>query len=252
MSSIRMLRPTLAAVVLVTACAANPPPKDTTMHTEETESTPAEPLPTEPGLFPRWRKGDTWDVHYRVAVPNPAKSASPSPRFEEHDWRYAVDEIGPGGRVHVSALALDEDADVWRMVFDEHGALLELHAPRDDAAAPSGGPLVPLSPGAAWNLTPAWPGFPIRPGMLAFEGGALTQQVTTDGAAMTVTLVRRGSDAGVEVERTVVQRWEPERPWWSTVRIDQRTTWKGETYETLELEGRVTQWTLAVSAEGRP
>lgn len=237
---------------LITACAAHPPPQDATMHDEDAKQAPVEPLPTEPGSFPRWRKGDTWVVHYRVAVPNPAKSASPAPRFEEHDWRYTVDEITARGQAHVSALALDEDADVWRMVFGEHGELLELHAPRGDAAAPSGGPLVPLSAGVAWNLTPAWPEFPVRPGELTFEGGGLMQQVATDGAAMTVTLVRRENDAGVEVERTVVQRWEPGRPWWSTVRIDERATWKGQTQETLELEGWVTGWTLAVAPEGRP
>jgi hypothetical protein len=222
------------------------------MHDEEVDPTPTAPTPIEPSFFPPWRQGDSWEVRFRVAVPNPAKSASASLRFEEHDWRYSVDSVGSRGEVHVSALALDEDGEIWRMVFGKQGELLDLRAPRADAPAPAPGPFVSLSPGLAWGLTPSWPGFPVKPGALSFEEGALTQQVTTDGTAWTVTMVRRGTDAGTEVERTVMQQWDSDRPWWTAVRIERRTTWKGEVYETLELEGRVTKWALASDQGSRP
>lgn len=247
-----MLWPTLVTTVLVTACAANPPPKEPQMHDEEVDGTPTEPTPVEPRFSPRWRRGDSWVVRYRVAVPNPAKSASAPPRFEERDWRYTVDSVSPRGEVHVSALALDEDAEHWRMVFGKHGELLELEAPRADADAPTPGPFVHLSPAPAWGLTPSWPGFPVEPGALSLEQGALVQQVATDGATWTVTMVRRGVDAGTDVERTVVQRWDAERPWWTMVRIDRRTTWKGQVHDALELEGHVTSWELGSEEGARP
>ncbi len=251
MSSSRNHHRTLATFALTMACAANPPPaKDATMHHEEdeplpTEIAPAETTPTEPGWFPRWHEGDTWEVQYRVLMPSPRMSANPPPLFEEHDWRYTVDERTPTGRFHVSAVALGDYGDAWKMVYSEHGVLLEARAPREEVIVPGPGPLVPLGPDRLWRSSPEWPAFPLRPGTLSFEGGALTQEVTVDGGALTVTLVRRGEDLGADVTRTVVQRWEPDRPWWSTVRIDEHVTYEGRTFDTTELEGRVTSWTPA-------
>jgi hypothetical protein len=111
------------------------------------------------------------------------------------------------------------------------------------------GPFVVAGFNPADKLTSAWPKFPLQAGPLeAFEDGALTQQVTTNGDAFEVTIVRRAEEHGVPVERTVTQTWELGRPWWSSVTVQSRSTYKGETFEVLEVEGRVTSW----PARGEP
>lgn len=250
-----MRRPRFVVVLLAAlglACAANPSAKDATMQDADAESTPSAPPPVTPTLAPRWRTGDSWYVHYRVLVPTPAKSVTAPPSYEEHDWRYVVEEVDRDGRARLLATALDEDADTWTMVLDGDGVLRELRAPRGDAPEVGPGPLVPLEPGAAWNLSPAWPLLPIVPGERSFGEGDLTQRASVDGSSWTVVLERRGSASGMDVERTVVQRWDGDRPWWSTITIERRSTWKDETFVELELEGRVVTWGPVPAGEGNP
>ncbi|MEX1367557.1 MAG: hypothetical protein AB1Z98_30795 [Nannocystaceae bacterium] len=242
----------LAVLGLGLACAANPSAKDATMQDADAESTPSAAVPAKLALAPQWREGDGWDVRYRVLVPNPAKSADAPPLYEEHDWRYAVEKVEADGLVRISATSLEEDAETWRIALDEDGVLRELRAPRGDAPGLGVGPLVPLEPGAAWNLSPAWPVLPTEPGERSFGDGAVTQHVAVEGSTWTVTLTRRGQASGTETERTVMQRWDAARPWWSTMTIERRTTWKDETFEVVELEGRVMAWGTTAAAGGTP
>lgn len=233
--------PMLAAVAFAIACGVKPAPQETQTQEKSAEPQPGPSEPDEPTLIPSWVRGTCWEIRYRYLVPNPAKLRDPPPRHEETDWRYCVKDDA-GGRVRVTAVELDEYPRSWRMVFATTGELLELRPPDGRAPSMRPGPFVPSSPGLAWHLTPAWPAFPLRLGQQTFEQDALSQRIATDAAVWTITLDREGDEARMERARTIVQHWEPGRPWWSSVTINERSTYRGQTHDTRTLEGRVTTW----------
>jgi hypothetical protein len=147
------------------------------------------------------------------------------------------------GTVSVSMRRKGDDPQLSRMLFAASGTLVKLDTPDAGGGVFPDRPFVPPEFDPASRLTSAWPKFPLAPGTEeVFEDGHLIQRVSANGPVLEVTLVRRGEDHGIPVERTVTQTWEPGRPWWSSVTVRSCTTYKGETFEVLELEGRVTSW----------
>jgi hypothetical protein len=249
-------------LVPTSACA----PKTTNANKEETVQNevvaPEAELtqPVAPGVSPRWRVGDEWDVVYKISVPSYKKLADPPPNFEEHGWSYAVESIADDGEVIIvcrrtrrlvggMVTAAAEPVETWRMRFASSGPLRTLEEVDDggERESISFAPYVKADDddGGTVRLAKEWPKFPLRPGEdLQQPDGSLAQHVEEHDELLRVTMVARASDEGDTIQRTVVQEWERDRPWWSSVMIRSKSTWRGETYDDFVLQGRVTTWRL--------
>ena len=142
----------------------------------------------------------------------------------------------------------DEPIETWRMRFSSSGTLRTLEEVEDGGEQSiSFAPYVTPDRGGGGTvrLAKEWPKFPLRPGEdTQRPDHSLAQHVEEHEQLLRVTMIARGSDDGDTIERTVVQEWERDRPWWSSVTIRKKVTYSEKTYDDFVLEGHVTAWRL--------
>jgi hypothetical protein len=232
------------AFVWLTACTAAPAPVENEMPAAVVPLE-NETRPEEHHFEPAWRTGDTWTVRLRMLVPSMGGPRYP-PVIEEDDWTYRVVQTTPEA-VHISATT--DEKWFWHFTFAPNGRILGI----DNAwwAAPfvavADAPLLHPVEQLAEQGADAWPRFPLEEDF-GPDDAELRQRSRPFGNELEVAIIRAGYRAGYDrwleqdFVRTATQRWEPGRPWWSVLRIDEEYTNRHGTKTHLAIEGEVIAW----------
>jgi dipeptidyl aminopeptidase/acylaminoacyl peptidase len=233
------------AFVLLTACTAAPPPAENEMQAAAITPMESETQPPEHHLVPTWRTGDTWTVRLRRSVPIMPIS-NPFPPFDDQEWTYKVVDRTPDV-VHISARRdiSPGPASIWRFTFAPNGRILSAANPwgEEPFVADADAPILDPDQELGQEVADAWPRFPLEE---AFgpDDAELRQRSRPAGNELEVAIVRAGYDRWFDHDfvRTATQRWEPGRPWWSVLRIEEEYTSHKGTVTYLTIEGEVIAW----------
>lgn len=221
------LTPALAFALTIVGCTTKSTPKPESMSNANEPPTSSTADQDATILRPRWTADETWRVNYRIRTPNPAGYANPPPRFETRTWHCAV-KAGPDDTIDIVGREPDSRTpDVYDQSFASTGKPLG-----QDVTTP----LISLHFSDLISLDLPWPAFPLQPGQeisARVPDGYIVQTVARlEDGALEATIHRQNDE---QTERIAVQRWEPDRPWWSAMTVRSRSVWEGELYEEVEL-----------------
>ena len=192
---------------------------------------PAQPGRIPGGFYPTWEVGTTWAIGVYDVEQNTLDAMSSRPegipatvgRFSY----FEVEDVGPSGTVTLKSYeARHEDDDpsvVDRYEIDRSGAITKVESPYFGSHEPVARDRPYGHPRrTSYSGHPAirvWPVFPLEPGAREGPDGGWMQTVRADGDARIVTIVFNESPEGAPTQpscpATVIQRWEPGRPFWS-------------------------------------
>lgn len=203
------VRAWVAISVLAVACAPAPEPPD------EVAQGPQERVPG--GFYPTWEAGLRWRVGSYTVTDSIRSMVAGMPSEEPTMVGRFVDlkaeRIADDGKV--TLISSNVDHTYVRFSVDHAGTIVSAdESLRDGLRArgqPFGHPDAP--PGPSGILT--WPVFPLEPGVLEAADGSWTQVVRADGDARIVAIVFDDRANGGRCPASVIQRWEPGRPFWS-------------------------------------
>ena len=182
------------------------------------------------GFYPTWEVGTRWVSAVYVVHQDGLDMLSASPiylaRTEGYFRSFEVESTGPLGTVTLTSAPGDEPEEIDRIELDRSGAITKIvpHFFDESIGAISSGHPYRLSRFANARTSSGfteWPLFPLEPGVRESPDGSWTQTVRADGDARIVTLVFEEEELGFLDRRaprcasTIVQRWEPGRPFWS-------------------------------------
>jgi hypothetical protein len=236
----------LALLALTIGCSAEVLPSPQQSESEISRSEVGVPLQPA-GLMPLWRVGDAWIVRYHTTYTARNRKVVST----DYDWEHRVEWIA-GGYVAITATHVNTIPrgthrlqGTTRLRYRMNAELVELTPPREHDRIPVE-PKVHFPTGDEWATDAdryGWPQFPLVEGSrVEFEEG-FDQTVTGEEGGLRVTLTRRyeyedrgfeGDFPPREVVQTMDQLWEPNHPWWSSIRI--------HVDESLHLEGDVIEW----------
>jgi hypothetical protein len=222
--------PTLAVTLALSGCTTNSPPRTESMTGSRDESVPSTTAEEAAILRPRWSDQDAWIIEYRISTPSLAGHATAPPRFEAREWHCVV-EAGEDETFRIIARRPDASIPI---VYDRSYTLAGKPLGQHDHW-----PEIPLFLSNYRSLDLPWPAFPLQPGReiaARVPDGHIVQTVARlEDGALEVTIHRRNDEKN---ERIAVQRWEPDRPWWSAMTVRARAEWEGEVYDEVEIEAK--------------
>jgi hypothetical protein len=177
-----------------------------------------------------------------MLVPSMGSVRDP-PVIQERDWTYRVVETTREA-VHISA---EEHGTagllgIWHFTFAPNGRILSVASPRglEPFVSVEDAPILGQEGVDAWPRFPLYEDFPLDDG----DWHAVHQQSHPAGGELEVAIVRtrrKPRQVGA-IARTATQRWEAGRPWWSTLRIEEKYTGLYRSVTYLKIEGEVIAW----------
>jgi len=195
---------------LLVACAPVPDPPAHASPRPGIDPMPGGFYPTwEAGL--RWRVG-TYAVHesvhsmmFNLDVPLPAMTGL----FLD----LKVERVADDGTV--TLISSNISHKYVRFTVNTAGTIIAVDEELSDHLRPPGQPFGHPKRTSGRSGIHVWPVFPLEPGVRESDDGSWTQVVRADGEARIVTIVFADSANGGRCPASVIQRWEPGRPFWS-------------------------------------